>query len=68
MRVEVNEGLCIGSMSCETTCPEVFKVVGGISRVLVAIVPPEAEERCRKAAENCPASAIETIEDSAGGP
>jgi ferredoxin len=67
MRVEVDEGLCIGSMSCETTCPEVFKVVGGISRVRVAVVPPEAEERCREAIGNCPAGAIEVIEDPAEG-
>ncbi len=63
MRVEVDEDRCIGSMSCETTCPEVFKVVGGISRVAAAVVPAEAEERCREAAEGCPAGAIEIIEE-----
>ena len=63
MRAIVDEDRCIGSMSCETTCPEVFKVVGGVSRVLVAVVPPEAEQRCREAAEGCPADAIEVIEE-----
>ncbi len=63
MRVEVKEDLCIGSMSCETTCPEVFKVVGGISRVLVPVVPADAEARCREAAEGCPAGAIDIIKD-----
>jgi ferredoxin len=63
MRVEVDENLCIGSMSCETTCPEVFQVVGGISRVRVDVVPPQAEERCREAAAGCPASAIRIAEE-----
>jgi ferredoxin len=62
MRAKVGEEVCIGSMSCETTCPEVFKVVGGISRVQVEVVPPEAEERCRQAADSCPVSAIEIEE------
>lgn len=63
MKVEVDEDLCIGSMSCETTCPEVFKVVGGISRVQVDEVPPEVEDRCREAVENCPVAAIEIVEE-----
>jgi len=63
MKVEVDEELCIGSMSCETTCPEVFKVVGGISRVQVEVVPPELEDQCRQAADDCPVNAIKIIED-----
>ena len=62
MKAKVDEDTCIGSMSCETTCPEVFKVVGGISRVQVDVVPKEAEARCREAAENCPVSAISVQE------
>ncbi len=62
MKAEVDEDLCIASMSCETTCPEVFKVVGGISRVQVDVVPPEAQERCRQAAEDCPVNAITITE------
>lgn len=58
MKVVVDEDLCIGTMSCETTCPEVFKVVGGISRVQVDVVPADAEERCNEAVENCPVAAI----------
>jgi len=58
MKAKVDEDVCIGSMSCETTCPEVFKVVGGISRVQVEVVPEEAEDRCREAVENCPVGAI----------
>ena len=63
MRVEVDKDLCIGSLGCEETCPEVFKVLGDVSEVFVAVVPPEAEERCRQAARSCPANAIRVIED-----
>ncbi len=44
MKVKVDEDVCIGSMSCENSCPEVFKVVGGISRVQVDVVPADAED------------------------
>jgi ferredoxin len=63
MRVEVDEDVCIGSMSCETTCPEVFKVLGGISQVQVDVVPEEAEDRCREAVEGCPVDAIRIVEE-----
>ena len=63
MRVEVDDDRCIGSLGCEETCPEVFKVLGDISEVFVEVVPPEAEERCRQAAENCPAHAIRILAD-----
>ena len=62
MKVEVDEDVCIGSMACETTCPEVFKVVGGISRVQVDVVPAEAESRCLKAVADCPVLAISVVE------
>jgi ferredoxin len=63
MRAKVDESLCIGSMSCENTCPEVFKVIGGISRVQVDVVPAAAEQKCRQAASDCPVGAIEVTED-----
>ena len=63
MRVEVDAGKCIGSLGCEEICPEVFKVLGDVSVALIQIVPPEAEERCRQAAENCPAHAIRILAD-----
>jgi ferredoxin len=62
MKVEVDEELCIGSMACETTCPEVFQVVGGISQVQVEVVPPEVEDRCREAVDACPVQAIRIAE------
>ncbi len=63
MKVEVDGDACIGSMSCETICPEVFEVVGGISKVKVEVVPPELADTCREAAESCPVDAIRVIED-----
>ena len=63
MRVKVDEDLCIGSMSCENTCPEVFKVLGGISRVQVDVVPEGLQGKCRQAAGDCPVGAIELTED-----
>ena len=63
MRVEIDDKRCIGSLGCEETCPEVFKVVGGLSEVLLEVVPPDAEERCRQAAKDCPAQAIRILPD-----
>jgi ferredoxin len=50
-------------MSCEASCPEVFKVVGGISTVIVDEVPPEHEDACREAIANCPVEAIVIVEE-----
>jgi ferredoxin len=58
MKVKVDENVCIGSGNCEGTCPKLFKVVDGISRVQVDTVP-EGEEGCAQEAVNgCPAGAI----------
>jgi len=58
MKAKVDEGLCIGSANCEDTCPAVFKVVDGLSRVQVEEVPKEEEARARKAMDGCPTGAI----------
>lgn len=63
MRVEIDDERCIGSLGCEEACPEVFKVVGGLSEVLIEVVPLDAEERCRQAAKDCPAQAIRILPD-----
>ena len=63
MKVKVNEDLCGGASACEDTCPEVFKVVDGVSKVQVDVVPPELEERVRDAADGCPFAAIEIVEE-----
>jgi ferredoxin len=62
MRAKVDESLCAGASECEATCPQVFQVVGGTSRVQVETVPPELEDACRQAVANCPMGAI-TVEE-----
>jgi ferredoxin len=62
MKVKVDPDTCIGSGLCVETCPEVFKMKGDVSTVIVDVVPQKAEERCRQAAEECPAVAI-TVSD-----
>jgi ferredoxin len=58
MKAVVDEDVCIGSGNCEDTCPAVFKVVNGISRVQVEVVPPAEEANVRKAVDGCPTGAI----------
>jgi ferredoxin len=62
MKAKVNPELCNGTGICEQTCPEVFVLEKGLSTVKVDKVPPDAEQSCREAVENCPTEAI-TIED-----
>jgi ferredoxin len=61
MKAVVDEDLCIGSGNCEDACPAVFKVVDGISRVQVDVVPEEEEKKVQQAVDGCPSGAI-TIE------
>jgi ferredoxin len=63
MRVKVDPDVCIGAMSCEATCPAVFKVVGGVSTVIADPVPEDAEDAAREAVDNCPVEAISIIEE-----
>ncbi len=58
MKAKVDTNLCAGVGACESTCPEVFEVKGGVSTVKVSPVPSDVEDRCRQAAEGCPMSAI----------
>ncbi len=63
MKAKVDQNACIGSAQCAQSCPEVFKLENGKSKVIVDVVPKEAESKCKEAAENCPVDAI-TIIDS----
>ncbi len=58
MKAKVDTNLCAGVGACETTCPEVFELKGGVSNVKVDEVPSEVEDKCREAAEACPMNAI----------
>ena len=58
MKVSVDKDLCTGCGLCEDTCPEVFEMDDEMAKVLVDVVPAEAEDTCREAAESCPVEAI----------
>ncbi|MEQ8221096.1 MAG: ferredoxin, partial [Candidatus Eremiobacterota bacterium] len=54
MKAKVNPDICIGCGLCETICPEVYRMEDDKAIVYVAIVPPESEKTCQKAADECP--------------
>ena len=58
MRAKVDEDLCTGCGLCVDTCPDVFELPGDVAQVKVDVVPDDAEECAREAAENCPVEAI----------
>ncbi|GAB4268423.1 MAG: ferredoxin [Candidatus Rifleibacteriota bacterium] len=58
MKAIVDHDTCIGCGLCESTCPDVFKLVDGKSNVIQKPVAKENEAKAREAAENCPVSAI----------
>ena len=58
MKAIVDQETCVGCALCEQVCPAVFAMNNGKSKANVATVPKEAEADCRKAVEDCPATAI----------
>ena len=62
MKAVVDQDMCTGCELCIETCPEVFEMQNDTAVAKVDVVPPEAEETCREAAEECPVEAI-TIEE-----
>ena len=58
MKAIVDNDLCTGCELCIETCSEVFEMCDDIAKVKVDPVPADAEERCKQAAEECPAEAI----------
>lgn len=58
MKAVVSED-CIGCGMCPTICPEVFKMGDDdMAHTYVDVVPEDAIEKAREAAESCPVSAI----------
>ena len=58
MKARVDADTCIGCGLCESTSPEVFKMDGDKAVVIGSVVPKGAEGTCKKAAEECPVTAI----------
>jgi len=58
MKIKIDADACIGCGLCESTCPAVYKMEGDKAVVKVAAVPKDAEECGKKAAEDCPVTAI----------
>lgn len=54
-KAKVNEELCIGCGTCESLCPEVFKVEDGKSHV----ISDNCDNcDCQNVIDSCPVSAI----------
>lgn len=62
MKAKVNKDTCISCSLCADNCPDVFKMEGEVAVVIVDVIPSEAEDAAREAAQNCPVEAI-TIEE-----
>lgn len=59
MKAYIDPEVCSGSGLCINTCAEVFELTDeGISTVAMDPIPPEYEQACREASENCPTNAI----------
>mgnify|MGYP001769144525 CR=1 FL=1 len=63
MKASVDKNLCIGCGLCADVCPQVFEMGDDDkAKVKADPVPPEAEDSCRQAADQCPESAIQIEE------
>lgn len=58
MRAIVDADLCTGCELCTETCPEVFQMEDDIAVSSVDVIPIDAVECAREAAEECPVEAI----------
>ena len=59
MKARVDADTCVGCAACEEICPGVFEMTDDDKAIVkVDEVPPEHEEACREAAEQCPVDAI----------
>ena len=58
MKYFVNEK-CIGCGMCESVCPEVFHLEGGMAEAVNEEVDATVEQEAEQAMEGCPVCAIE---------
>lgn len=63
MKFYVNED-CIGCGLCVSTCPEVFSMSEeGTAKAVDEDAAPDVQSAAEEAKDNCPVSAIETVEE-----
>ncbi len=62
MRATVDADLCTGCELCTETCPEIFEIQGDVAVAIADVIPVDAVECARQAAEDCPVEAI-SLED-----
>lgn len=59
MKAKVDQDLCAACGLCIELCPEVFEEAeSGTARAKVDTVPPDAEDSCKDAADQCPVECI----------
>jgi len=58
LKAKVDKDACIGCSLCVSTCPEVFKMVADKAVVIGNSVPGGAVDSAKRAAEECPVTAI----------
>jgi len=62
MKAFVDPDVCIGCSLCTQVCPEVFKMQEDKAVAYLNPVPEELQDSCKKAADECPVTAITILE------
>jgi ferredoxin len=63
MKAKVDPNLCTGCELCPDIAPEVFRMQDDVAVAYVDVVPADAEDSAKEAAESCPVEAI-TVTDA----